>query len=182
MTTIPTTELARMALIGAGGKMGRRIIDHLARHPHYELRCVERSQASQIQLAERGLAVMTVEQAVAGADAIILAVPDKVLGKAAHAVVPLASPGTLVIMLDPAAAHAGELPERRDISYFVSHPCHPSVFEHFESEVERNDFFGGTAARQAIVCALMQGPESDYTRSNRWRCSSQRWRRQSGSV
>jgi D-apionate oxidoisomerase len=164
MMTSSTTELTRLALIGAGGKMGRRIIDHLAGHPRYELRCVERSEASQAQLAERGLAVMPVDQAVADADAIILAVPDKMLGNAAHAAVPLARPGALVIMLDPAAAHAGELPEREDIAYFVSHPCHPSVFEHFESEPERNDFFGGTAARQAIVCALMQGREGDYGR------------------
>jgi hypothetical protein len=36
------------------------------------------------------------------------------------------------------------------------------VFDHFESIQERDDFFGGVHARQAIVCALMQGPEAHY--------------------
>ncbi len=44
----------------------------------------------------------------------------------------------------------------------MTHPCHPSVFEHFETVAERDDFFGGVHARQAIVCALMQGPEAHY--------------------
>jgi hypothetical protein len=69
--------------------------------------------------------------------------------------------------LDPAAAHAGEFPVRPDISYFVSHPCHPSLFDHFQTEAEINDFFGGTQARQAIVCALMQGPEEHYALGER---------------
>jgi hypothetical protein len=68
---------------------------------------------------------------------------------------------------DPAAAHAGELPARADISYFVAHPCHTSIFEHFQSEAEVNDFFGGTHAGQAIVCALMQGPEAHYALGER---------------
>jgi 3-oxoisoapionate kinase len=93
---------------------------------------------------------------------VILALPDRVLGQVAKEVVPQVKAGCLVMTLDPAAAHAGELPPRPDISYFVSHPCHPSVFDHFETERERDDFFGGTHARQAIVCALMQGPEAHY--------------------
>jgi hypothetical protein len=49
----------------------------------------------------------------------------------------------------------------------VSHPCHPSVFDHFATEAEINDFFGGTHARQAIVCALMRGPEEHYALGER---------------
>jgi hypothetical protein len=76
------------------------------------------------------------DAALAGADVVILAVPDCVLGKVAHEIVPQVRPGTMIFTLDPAAAHAGELPARPDISYFVSHPCHPSVFENFSSEAE----------------------------------------------
>jgi hypothetical protein len=68
----------------------------------------------------------------------------------------------MVITLDPAAAHAGELPARPDISYFVTHPCHPSVFEHEDDPEARADFFGGVKAQMPIVCALMQGPEEHY--------------------
>ena len=153
-----------ITLIGAGGKMGCRIIDHLKEHPAYSLRCVEHGDRGLAQLSRRGLSPVSVEDAVSDADVMILALPDRVLGGVAHELVPKVKPGCLVVTLDPAAAHAGELPARPDISYFVSHPCHPSVFDHFETEAERNDFFGGTTARQPIVCALMQGPESDYVR------------------
>jgi hypothetical protein len=102
------------------------------------------------------------EEAVPGADAVILAVPDKLLGKVSHQVAPLMKSGALMITLDPAAAHAGELPEREDISIFVTHPCHPSVFDYEEDAEARADFFGGVKARMPIVCALMRGPEEHY--------------------
>ena len=38
-------------------------------------------------------------------------------------------------MLDAAAPHAGELPERDDVTYFVTHPCHPPIFND-ETELE----------------------------------------------
>jgi hypothetical protein len=96
------------------------------------------------------------------AEAGIDFVKDDELQADAHEVVPRLKPGTLVITLDPAVTHPGGLPLRPDVSYFVTHPCHPSVFEHFETVAERDDFFGGIPARQAIVCALMQGPEAHY--------------------
>jgi D-apionate oxidoisomerase len=156
-----------IALIGAGGKMGCRIIDHLKDHPGYALRYVETGEAGLANLARRGVKVTPCDEAIADVDVVIVALPDRVLGQVAHEIVPRVRPGCLVIMLDPAAAAAGELPARADISYFVSHPCHPNVFDHFQTEAEINDFFGGTHARQAIVCALMQGPEEHYTLGER---------------
>lgn len=156
--------MTTIALIGAGGKMGCRIIDHLRDHPDYTLHCVESGGHGLANLASRGISAVPADEVLKEADVMILALPDRVLGKVAEALVPQVKSGCLVITLDPAAAHAGELPPRPDVSYFVSHPCHPSVFDHFETQAERNDFFGGTTARQAIVCALMQGPESDYAR------------------
>lgn len=159
--------MTTIALIGAGGKMGSRIIDHLKDHSDYTLHCVESGGRGLSNLAQRGVAPVPIDAALKDADVMILALPDRVLGKVAGSLVPKVKSGCLVVTLDPAAAHAGELPPREDISYFVSHPCHPSVFDHFETEAERNDFFGGTTARQAIVCALMQGPESDYARGEK---------------
>jgi hypothetical protein len=69
--------------------------------------------------------------------------------------------GAALIMLDAAAPHAGELPERDDVTYFVTHPCHPPIFNDEDGEA-RHDFFGGVKAKQHIVCALMQGPEEHY--------------------
>ncbi|MCX8157266.1 MAG: NAD(P)-binding domain-containing protein [Verrucomicrobiae bacterium] len=151
-----------ITLIGAGGKMGCRITDHLKDHPGYTLRYVECSERGVAQLATRGVTPTPMEQAVPGADAVILAVPDKLLGKVSHQAAPLMKSGAMLITLDPAAAHAGELPAREDISIFVTHPCHPSVFEYEEDPEARADFFGGVKARMPIVCALMRGPEAHY--------------------
>ena len=68
----------------------------------------------------------------------------------------------MVICLDPAAPWGGELAERKDISYFVCHPCHPPVVNDETDPEARLDFFGAIKAKQHVVAALMQGPESDY--------------------
>ncbi|MBP1667250.1 MAG: Coenzyme F420-dependent oxidoreductase, partial [Bacteroidetes bacterium] len=62
------------------------------------------------------------------------------------------------------AALAGKLYHRDDISYFVTHPTHPSIFNWEPEREAMNDHFGGVAAKQAIVCALMKGSEKDYKR------------------
>lgn len=159
--------MIHLTLLGAGGKMGCRITDHLKSHPDYTMHYVESGERGLTNLTQRGVTPTPRDEALRVADVVILALPDRVLGKVANEVVPLLKSGALVITLDPAAAHAGELPPRPDISYFVSHPCHPSVFDCFQTEAEINDFFGGTHARQAIVCALMQGPEEHYTLGER---------------
>ena len=158
----PETTMTSLALIGAGGKMGCRIVDHLQANPAYSLRCLETGERGLALLAARGLQPMDPAVALPDADVVVLAVPDRLLGRVAHDTVPRLKPGALVITLDPAAAHAGEFPARPDISYFVTHPCHPSVFDHEEDPAARADFFGGTRARMPIVCALMQGPEAHY--------------------
>ncbi len=154
--------MIQIALLGAGGKMGCRTTDHLRGNPDYQVLYVETGERGLANLRERGVSPTPSDEALQAAEVVILALPDRVLGQVANEAVPRLRPGSMVFTLDPAAAHAGELPVRPDISYFVSHPCHPSVFEHFETEAEINDFFGGTHARQAIVCALMQGPEGHY--------------------
>jgi hypothetical protein len=154
--------MTTLTLLGAGGKMGCRIIDHLKDNSAYRLLCVEISEAGVKNLAQRGLRATPMPEALAQADVAILALPDRVLGRVAREAVPQLKPGALVIALDPAAAHAGEFPPRPDISYFVTHPCHPSVFDYEDDPEARADFFGGTKARQPIVCALMRGPEEHY--------------------
>ncbi|MBL9129483.1 MAG: hypothetical protein JNL97_17665, partial [Verrucomicrobiales bacterium] len=146
---------------GAGGKMGCRLTDNLRRYPH-ALHLVEVSEPGLAQIARRGLRPTPEADALQAAEVVILALPDRRLGAISHEIVPRLRPGTLVITLDPAVAYAGGLAPRADVSYFVTHPCHPDLFDHFETAAERDDFFGGVRARQAIVCALMQGPEEHY--------------------
>jgi hypothetical protein len=162
--------MINITLLGAGGKMGCRIIDHLKDNSAYRLRCVEVGEAALKNLDLRGVSAVPLPEALADAEVLILALPDRVLGQIAREAVPQLRPGTLVICLDPAAAYAGELPPRPDISYFVTHPCHPSVFEYEEDPEARADFFGGTKARHPIVCALMQGPEEHYALGEKVAC------------
>jgi hypothetical protein len=102
--------------------------------------------------------------AVGAADVVIFAVPDRLMGVIAADVVPAMRSGAMAIFLDAAAPYAGILPTRDDVTYIVTHPCHPSAFN-WEPDLEAHrDHFGGIAARQDAICALMQGPEADYER------------------
>ena len=153
----------KIALLGAGGKMGLRCTDNLLRSPHL-CSFVEVSPAGIEALAGRGVQAIPAEAALSAAEVVILAVPDRLIREVANHVVPLAAPGTLVLVLDPAAPLAGQLPPRADIAYFVTHPCHPPVLNDETDPAARRDFFGGTRAKQHIVCALMQGSEADYAK------------------
>jgi hypothetical protein len=156
--------MTTIALFGAGGSMGMRVVRALKDDAEYRLLCVEPSEGGQSRLREAGFAAVSKDEAVQAADVVIMAVPDKLVGQIAAEVVPALRSGTLVMTLDPAAPHAGILPKRPDISYFVTHPAHPPVFNDETDREARRDFFGSGKAKQALVCALMQGPESDYAR------------------
>ncbi|WP_100408241.1 phosphogluconate dehydrogenase C-terminal domain-containing protein [Bacillus solitudinis] len=150
-----------IALIGAGGKMGNRITDNLMKTDQ-RMFYVEISEAGIKKIQEKGLSVTPEEEAIAEADVIILAVPDVFIGRIAAYIVPTMKKGAMLVLLDPAAAYLNKLPERPDVSYFIAHPCHPSMFNHEVTEEGQQDYFGGVAAKQAIVCSLMQGPKEDY--------------------
>ena len=154
--------MTRLTLLGAGGKMGVRLARNL-KPSRFEVDHVEISQEGRDRLKEE-VGVEAVEQADAltEADVIILAVPDRLIGKVSHAIINQVKPGAALIVLDAAAPYAGEMPERKDVSYFCTHPCHPPLFP-FTPDVEaQKDFFGGITAPQAIVCSLIQGPEEHY--------------------
>ncbi len=109
-----------------------------------------------------GIECMEQGQAISSADAVVMAVPDRLIGKILKTFVKDLRSGAKVVMLDAAAPHAGELPEREDITYFVTHPCHPPIFNDETEPKAKTDYFGGVHAKQHIVCALMQGPELHY--------------------
>jgi len=166
MTQSQTPKL-KVALMGAGGKMGCRITDNLKDLPDYDVRYVEVSPEGQARLAERGLSPTPQDAALADADVIVLALPDRLIGRVTEALVPTLRGGTMILSLDPAAAHAGVIPLRPDLSYFVAHPCHPPLFNDEVSEEARADWFGGVHAKQHIVCALHSGLETDYAKGER---------------
>ncbi|MFC3075534.1 phosphogluconate dehydrogenase C-terminal domain-containing protein [Shinella pollutisoli] len=151
-----------IALVGAGGKMGYRLSKNLI-GSRFQVRHVEVSDAGKARL-EKDLGIRTVgmDDALNGAEVVILAVPDTAIGKVAGGIVDKLAAGTMLVILDAAAPMAGHLPAREDISYFVTHPCHPPIFNDETEPAAKRDFFGGVAAKQHIVSALMQGPEEAY--------------------
>jgi len=153
-----------VAVFGAAGSMGTRVTNALKDDPDYRMLYVEADAAGQDRLRERGLDSASKEEAVGEADVVIFAVPDTVVGSLARQIVPSLGSGTMVVTLDPAAAYGGELPEREDVSYFVTHPAHPPIFNDETDPEARRDYFGSGKAKQAIVNALMQGPEEDYAK------------------
>jgi hypothetical protein len=151
----------KIALFGAGGKMGVRLSKNLLKSD-FQVRHVEVSAAGQQRLAdELGVICKSPEEALDGVDVVILAVPDTVIGKIAAQISPSLKAGTMVILLDAAAPFAGHLPDRPDLTYFVTHPCHPPIFNDEEGD-NRFDYFGGGGARQSITSSLMQGPDEAY--------------------
>jgi len=153
-----------VALIGAAGKMGMRISRSLVDEPEYEVSYVEGNAEGEGRIRDRGNQPSDFGEAVAAADIVILAVPDRLISLIARTAVPLMKASAMIICLDPAAPYAGLIPERADISVFVCHPAHPSIFNEETDMAARFDFFGTGKAKQPIVCALMRGAESDYAK------------------
>jgi D-apionate oxidoisomerase len=151
----------KITLVGAGGKMGIRLTRNL-KNSDFEMAYLEVSQSGIEKLKEIGVAVSSEEMALADADIVILAVPDTHLGKVSGQLIPKMKRKALVMTLDPAVARAGKLFLREDVAYFITHPAHPSVFNWEPTPEAQADFFGGSLAKQPIVCALMQGAEEDY--------------------
>ena len=154
--------MTKVALMGAGGKMGVRLANNLMKSNHDVLH-VEIDPAGQQRLKDAtGIDCVGQGQALSNAEAVILAVPDRLIGKVLTGFVDDLKSGTAVIMLDAAAPHAETLPKRDDITYFVAHPCHPPLFNDETDPDAQKDYFGGIAAKQHIICALGQGPEEHY--------------------
>lgn len=153
--------MKRIALYGAGGKMGLRCARNLV-GSDFEVDYVEISPAGVERLGELGVRATSGEEAAARADVVILAVPDKAMGSVASGVVPAMKPGAFVMILDPAAPHGGKIPERDDVGVFVSHPCHPPVVNDETDPEAKADFYGGSKAKQNIVCAVFRGDDALY--------------------
>lgn len=154
--------MTKVALLGAGGKMGVRLATNL-KGSRFDVDHVEVSEEGRKRLKSVvGADCVDLDRALGQADVVVMAVPDRLIGKIAHEIIRKVRPGTAFIVLDAAAPHAGEMPDRTDVTYFVTHPCHPPIFNDETDPAAKKDFFGGIAAKQHIVCALMQGPEEHH--------------------
>ena len=158
-----------VALVGAGGKMGSRCTDNLIKE-NYKLLLCEKGKAGLKKLQEKGLKATPTEEAVPVADIVIMAVPDVLLSSIAEKIVPVLKTDATIILLDPAVPYAGGISMREEITYVVTHPCHPALFREQETPEARKDRFGGVAAVQDIVVALMQGSEGNFNKAQKLCC------------
>lgn len=151
-----------IAILGSGGKMGFRITTKLIA-AGYDVRAVEIGEAGTKRLADANIKAVSTDDGIKGAKIIIFALPDNIIGNVARDLSPKLAAGTMLLILDAAAPYAGDMPtDRPDLTYFVGHPCHPPLYATTTEGPERVDYHGGVAP-QSIVCALMQGPEEDYS-------------------
>jgi hypothetical protein len=150
-----TTDLnsLKIAVIGAGGKMGMRVSNNLVKTKH-QVSYVENSPAGQTRVTDAGRTLSDSVAAVADADIVVYAVPDLALKTVTQALVPEMKSGAIALTLDPAAAYAGLLATREDVIQAVTHPCHPSVFLERTTPEEYADTFGGIAAPQDAIAAI----------------------------
>lgn len=152
-----------VSVIGAGGKMGTRTSNNLAkRTDEFELLLVEASETGIKSIRERGFEPTPVEEALERSDVVVFAVPDILIGKLSAVYVPQLRPGTGFLILDPAAAVARELTLRDDCTFGVAHPCHPSYFLDQDTFEARQDRFGGMGGRQDIVMSKIQGDDDRF--------------------
>ena len=153
--------MKKVAIIGAGGKMGYRVSANLRDTP-YQVSHIEVSENGRTRLKELGISCVDYHTALPEADVVILAIPDNLIGKVTNELTPSFKQGAILIALDAAAPFAGELPDRADLTIFVAHPCHPPIFNDEVDPEAKKDYFGGIKAKQHIVCALMRGPEAHF--------------------
>jgi len=161
-------EKIKVTVVGAGGKMGTRVTNNLARHPDViELRFCENSESGIAGIRARGFDVVPTGPAVRSADVTVLAVPDSVIQLVSKDIVATMSPGSALVILDPAAAVARELALRDDCTFAVVHPCHPSYFHDQDTPQARADLFGGMGGKQDIVMAKIQGSDEKFDQARK---------------
>lgn len=158
----------KVAVIGAGGKMGARTSNNLAKAPdEVEMFLVETSEKGIKSIRDRGFDVVPMEEAASRADVVVMAVPDVVIMKVSEGVVKEMKPGAGLIILDPAAAVMKEVALRDDCTFAVAHPCHPSYFLDQDTYEARHDYFGGGGGKQDIVVAKIQGDDAKFAECRR---------------
>lgn len=158
-------NIKSIAILGAAGKMGKRIVEKL-QPKGYKLFCCEKGERGINTLREQGLMPFSQEEAVPESDVVIMAIPDRVLEAVSQEVVPLMKQDSIMIYLDATVPYFGKIATREDCTFVATHPCHPPLFAEEKTEEAQKDFFGGIA-KQDIVIALINGTEENLELAQR---------------
>jgi len=150
-----------VVIVGAGGKMGFRASEKIGCQNRYRTILCEKDEERAEALRAKGFPVDPIEGVLGHADFVVLAVPDEAIGNLSHTYVPQMKPGSALIALDAAAAYAGQIPARPEITQVITHPCHPPFFTEQKSKEARSDYFGGIA-EQDILVSFVDGSEAVF--------------------
>src|SRR4029077_20820681 len=82
------TNTMHIALLGAGGKMGCRLTANLRHLSHYQISSVETDEERSEELAANGIKTIPLEEAIRQAAIVVLAIPDRLIGKVTRDIVP----------------------------------------------------------------------------------------------
>jgi predicted dinucleotide-binding enzyme len=105
--------------IGSRRQDGLHLTDNLLK-TSYEVSYLEISERGRAAIARRDTNRIPVNEAVHNSDTIVLALPDNRAGSVTAELSDQFRPGAMLLTLDIAAPIAGVLPERDDLSIFVS--------------------------------------------------------------
>jgi hypothetical protein len=150
-----------VVIVGAGGKMGFRASEKIGCMDAYRTVLCEKDVERADALRAKGFQVDPIEGVLGHADFVVLAVPDEAIGNLSHTYIPQMKPGSALIALDAAAAYAGLIPTRPEITQVITHPCHPPFFTEQSTVEARSDYFGGTA-EQDILVSFVEGSEEAF--------------------
>jgi NAD(P)-dependent dehydrogenase (short-subunit alcohol dehydrogenase family) len=153
-----------VVIVGAGGKMGFRASEKIGCRKGYRTVLCEKDAERADALRAKGFRVDPIEGVLKQADFVVLAVPDEAIGNLSHTFVPQMKHGSALIALDAAAAYAGQIPTRSEITQVITHPCHPPFFTEQSTHQARADYFGGIA-EQDILVSLVEGSEEVFAES-----------------
>ena len=159
---IMKTGKLNVAIMGAAGKIGQRIIQNLSKKEEkYNLLFCEKGEAGIANLQKMGFNNSDTEDIIPRSEFIIMAVPDDKIKEVSDFLAPLMKKDTIMIILDAAAPYLGEVNIRKDCNYIVTHPCHPPLFGEQDTIEAYKDHWGGMA-KQDIVMALFHGEEDSF--------------------
>ena len=117
-------------------------------------------------LKELDITCVEADKALPEADVVILAIPDNMIEKVTAKLVDKFKQGATLIALDAAAPFAGHLPERKDLTIFVAHPCHPPIFNDETDMEAKRDYFGASKPSRpsSVRCCAATSPTSRWRR------------------
>ena len=105
--------------------MGFRAVEKIGSQSEYRMILCEEDKRKAEALEHNGFRIESIGPALKQADFVVLAVPDEAIGHLTDEFVPRMKDGAALIALDAAAAYAGQIPTRAEITQLITHPCHP---------------------------------------------------------